>query len=1080
MLPGYRHTDRYVRRVERRYPDDPMRLLRDTRYVLPVAVGQGEDGQWLLLCLSFGPPRGGEPMDVFYRLFNFINDPDNPENAHWRTLRVSSIPNPDKISATSVVIADSSAVTLREWLDQQLSRPLPPNFQLRQSLVDSDPERMLKTVGLHISSPEDPLEESPGEDMEGWGDEWAEAYEGEEEFSSAPEELEDEFSSAPEELEDEFSSVPEGVEEEFSPASEGVEEEPSPAPRRLEKEPSVPHEGLEVDHGQFVELWRSILANAQPGRLAERLYPTEKDEDDEWARLLRALLPTREAAIASFVIALLSLFFPPASLLALVLYGGRPGFRLLVGALCLSIPYLVFFVFHAPFAPGIYVPAIVILLMGFLSIATGLQRLYKRFGLKFELSKVARGAVGVIKRARRKGVAPGAGMAQPQTPVTMADVSGSVTDVLIILSLILFLIPPVAPLAVGLFLFCLNRERGLLAPWNLLSLLYVMFLWPSLAGNITTGWRLGMLAGYLISFTSPASPHDLNAAKVKLAPQAIRNWVLLLIRSPGAAWRYLWSDKPGKTEIQFQLPPLPRPIATALSQGAQADPSALREMFDVLSRAHIDALHAAAKAGRIPLPIRVESVEDGRFYTSLYRVSAVQPVQGLPLPPEAATRIVQTALNLITRSGVPEVSVTSVNQGVVIKVQRTHRITTDSPYAQVPVWDRPIISREKATVIVPIGRSYVYFARGEDERHYASGLYFSPHRPGHALIVAPSGSGKSVLVRSILAGIAAACEEYPIGVLYLEGKQESAGEEVAPPLLMPITFLSSGSDTILMMAFLASILDSRQRLLSALTQLYGRPIAAEQFAALYNGFPLLVILIDEFWALMGNLQAVSSLKAVSPQTGKEVKMDASTFVTVTLNRMLNLARALGVAMILTTQAATRDAISNRGVRANATPIVGYGVGLPQIRALLEGTAAQQIAALSLPYKGGMNILARYGFVNAGAPGAVAAFIDPEGNVILGGDSQYQQEMPSVDVFLPFYRGDIARASRAARFDVEKLQADIAACQAKGLLGDPPSIGWLASLGCEMLQRATALGYGKESLQEQVLNSQTSLDAEASQ
>jgi len=1128
--PGYEHRPDYANNP--RNLQDPMRVLTGERYFLPVAVGRievseknrkkGIQGGPALIGLSFGPPRSEKksPMGGFeaiHRLVTFARAPYDAERdkqIYWRTLRADAM-DATKIRGLVVVVVRDAAEILARWIQEHVTRGFPSNFiptdDLLPYLFSDNPGELLKRIGINISQgdedapPEEGgLESGEGLEDDGWGEDdedelddiWEEESE-EVEEGLEPEEAEEIEESLPSERTDRPSSPPSQPPSRFPSPGEPPPSDstspggvpPSPAPSR-----DVPP-GKTGESTVSEEVARLLQAMKSSFRQSSH-YPRPKEEKPEPGEFdfIKPYLPTPEAALVSIIIALLSLFIRPAAILTVVLYGGRSGLRILLGAFLLSLPYIAI-VLHLPAAYYVYVPIALAVLAGFMMMNLGVRALYEKYKLKFELSSVSKRALGKIKSMAKKTpvVAAGGGGANAEamgaTTVSMQEATGSLTDLTLLLSLLLFAIPPVYPAAAALFVASVNAERKkpVISFFNLLGMVAFAALVLGM-DKMPPGWIIASLVAFSLSYISPNSPHDINRERIKNAPKVVRDWLSLFVKEPKQALLVLWSGKakPKEEQVEFVLPPLPPPVRRVISEDLVRNISG----SGLLARQHVEALEKAVigRPNLYPVPISFELVPKRTFYRLSLRPTIVQPRTGLPIASEAASEMLRMTMSRAITAGF------TMGEGNILEAPAMCPILPTIPPSGcqlVPMHEEVVVNKDE--VVVPVGRSFMYYLDESGEHvHYTSGILLSPRYAGHLTIGAASGSGKSVMVRAVVNGIADASRKYPIRVLYIEGKQESSSpERHGDYLLCPITWVHTGPQVISMLAAILAMLDYRQMVLVALSKLHKTAMEAQSFAQRYGAFPLLVVILDEFWVMSDEAKTVKTI-TISGQEQGDRKIPAGQFFVMAVNRFLTTARSLGGTMILTTQRTTREAITS-SIKANSTFVIGAGVPQQLISMCFEQSATQWLARLNKAMPQGQSLPPRWCFVHGGGPGGRAAFIRPNGTYTFSSDSrEFPDEPPVIDVMLPRYTDSFKRVSEEeiAKFDQQALLADIDEAVKRGLFvseGDdvgtppiPPSVGWLTAMGMAPFPSLQAFyDFGKINLTNQAAKLETRISTDES-
>ncbi len=166
----------------------------------------------------------------------------------------------------------------------------------------------------------------------------------------------------------------------------------------------------------------------------------------------------------------LSWLFPSASLLMLVVVGGRAGLRFLLSAMMMSSIYIL--VRYAGVSLRTGYPAFIALFLFAIALwVAGMKKMYRRYGLKLDLADLAK-KTGKSASSLAKTVSKKKDSIQPMMPGMMAipmsqpssdGIVGALSDLLFILSPLLFVYYPIHAIGVGAVLFALHRERRITA-----------------------------------------------------------------------------------------------------------------------------------------------------------------------------------------------------------------------------------------------------------------------------------------------------------------------------------------------------------------------------------------------------------------------------------------------------------------------------------------------------------------------------------------------------------------------------------------------------------------------------------------
>ncbi len=267
-------------------------------------------------------------------------------------------------------------------------------------------------------------------------------------------------------------------------------------------------------------------------------------------------------------------------------------------------------------------------------------------------------------------------------------------------------------------------------------------------------------------------------------------------RSPLAAILWLWNPKSApRPRPEMESVPMTWVAQSVLSKIT----SFVAEISSLLPPEHYEALYRQFEQTGWPLPVVLERVPQTGFYHQPLRIRVAKFTNAPPFPEGLPEHILSTTTQALVRGGISPPQNNTISVPLICRVSITANVECihKSPYPHV---------QTKYGLIVPIGTSYVYYEDGENHRHYASAIHFTPETAGHLLIVAPSGTGKSVLVRSIVNGLIRGAQDRPLGICYMEGKSDIASDFYSPPFVAPIECMADGSQTLYALSAVATFL----------------------------------------------------------------------------------------------------------------------------------------------------------------------------------------------------------------------------------------------------------------------------------
>lgn len=1099
VIPGYTHTDKYRQKWENR--SDPWRLVTGVRWVIPVLLGHVvNNGQRerAIIVLSFTPSAPGRQVESLQNVVSFLKEPNNydPRQLNWRTIVISRIPDRNRISAFAVTLSPEIANHFVEWAYNNLVGTPPANFEPDPdgnllSHLFKPPKDLLKMLAQEGIVPEDEadiVDDTPSGEEDEWSDSdddwddtaeddtWEHSRQYESERESLPERREDLEQDW--ETEESSFATPSST---LPPDYDLTEPETQEEDERQKPQPpgAVKNEALE-----------SLLRYYRPNPMTQRIYQprTESPKENLWDELefLKRYQFTPLMIAIEMGIGLLSLLFPPASLAMLVLIGGRGGLRLIIGGLILS---LLLILAQAGIIPlkQFYWVYIIFVLLSFILYTSGIKMLYRRHNLRFELSRVSRSVKQIAKKVLPSprglssggdemgvpGLSGGVSLGSISAP---DDIKGAIPDLLFVLSLALFLYPPLIPVGVALILLCWHMERKLISLWNLGALIVLLFRYIDW-GNKEIIWSI---IASLITYITVRSEHDITKEFVQQWPNEIRQFASLLVRRPIAALKIIWNGKDA-------LPPQPlevkQPSNDAIAHRfiASIPEKDRAHLLGYLSPRQKEAWVKLAYREGLIAPFSLVAQSNQSFYYLMYKPQIVEFEGDEPLHPEVRQAMQTDIKVMLTQYG----GGASDSGGVMIP--SVCRISPeDNPQCIHKPYRRAVVAKDG--VLIPIGTSYMIYPSSDNHQHYASSIFFSPSVSGHAIIAAASGSGKSVLVRGIAVGAAEASTVFPIRVLYAEGKTESSSSHRHTPFIAPIGFLKDSKDVLSYLSAIRAIMLMRQKVREALSRHLKKDWnIADLFQERYGGLPYLICILDEFWAARMTTKG-QSISAEVNKGGKPttVRTQAEKVFVQAMDTILTQARSQGIGLIVTTQS-TKAEIITPGIRSNTSPFLG-GLNNMQPQLVSNLVPSSDLATMRAL---GSRLLGRpdypglkYSFFSPTPQGAPIYWLRHDGSYVRNGDTSYSGTPPTWDVFLPYYYAqfETIEETRLKQIDTERLLADLREASQdpdiREILGPEPKCGWLRAIGWEYFATFDdVLAFGRASLQAMIAASIVSFDDE---
>ncbi len=1098
VIPGYKHTDKYRERWEGR--SDEWRLVTGTRWIIPVLLGHvvtNGQRERAIIALSFTPNNPNRQTESLQNIINFLKEPDkyDPRRLRWRTLVISRIPDAKRISAFTVTLSPDFARRFVEWAYNHLVGTPPTNFEPDPegnllSHLFKPPRELLKMLAQEGIVPEDSADvtdDTPPDEEDDWpdsGEDWDNMAEDDEweyspQHASKGDMLPEEAPEQDWETEEPRFAAPSST----LPPSPGLVE-----PETQEESETPKPQQPDTPRNEDLEL---LLRNYRPNPMVQQMYQprAELPKEDLWGEFefLRRYKFTLFMVAIEAGIGLLSLLFPPISLAMLVLIGGRGGLRMIIGGLILSLLLPAARMGIVPLKQFYWV-YIIFVLVSLILYTSGIKMLYRRYNLNFELSRVSRSVKQVVKR-----ILPSPKVASPEGEVVgvpglsggaslgsinaFGDIKGAIPDLLFVLSLVLFLYPPLIPVGVALVLLCWHLERRLISLWNLGSLIVLLFRYVDW-GNREILWSI--IAG-LITYITVRSDHDITKQVVQQWPEEIRQFFSLFVRYPIAALKIVWSGK-GALPPQPLKAKQPRNDAIAHQTLASLPVVDRARLLGYLSPRQKDAWAELARQERLIAPISLVAQQSHSFYYLVYGLRTVEFDGDEPLSPEIRQAMQTDARVMLTRltGEVPD------SGGFAIP--SVCRISPDdNAHCIHNPYRRAVVAKDG--VLIPVGTSYVIYLSSDSHQHYASSLFFSPSVSGHAIIAAASGSGKSVLVRGIAVGAAEASTVFPIRVLYAEGKTESSSAHRYTPFIAPIGFLKDSKDVLSYLSAIRAIMLTRQKVREALSRHLKKDWnIADLFQERYGGLPYLICILDEFWAA----RMATKGQTVSAEVNKggkttTVRVQAEKVFVQAMDTILTQARSQGIGLIVTTQS-TKAEIITPGIRSNASPLLG---GLSNMQPQLVSNlvpnpdlVAMRALASRLSGRPETYLGLRYSFFAATPQGVPIYWVRHDGSYVRNGDTSYSGTPPTWDVFLPYYHTRFATIDDAQlkQIDTERFLADLREAlrdpNIQEMMGPEPKCGWLRAIGWEPFASFDdVLAFGRASLQTMIATSIVSFDDE---
>lgn len=229
---------------------------------------------------------------------------------------------------------------------------------------------------------------------------------------------------------------------------------------------------------------------------------------------------------------------------------------------------------------------------------------------------------------------------------------------------------------------------------------------------------------------------------------------------------------------------------------------------------------------------------------------------------------------------------------------------------------RPVV-QDKLTLLMPLGVSVRIAGDIKNgHRHWWTLWTITPQQISHLLIVAPTGGGKTNLLKFIIQGAIDIANEFPVLVSVIEGKTELQGTN-GNCFFFPATYLKDPHEIICAIAGIRAVMENREQLA---VQLTGKDFSAHSGVAsallkALKKLPILICIVDEFWTLKEVVSNLGQIKASG------VSVPGAKFMTAALTSLLRLARSLGIVLVYTTQTAKKEALPV-GATDNALCIAG--------------------------------------------------------------------------------------------------------------------------------------------------------------
>lgn len=1096
-IPGYNHSEKYRKKWEGR--DDDWRLVTEHRWTLPLLAGYvvRKDGtkEPAVIALTF-TPKNSTKIVALQNVISFFQD---PLNSPWRfrTIVLSRIAgldtNPKAVDVVPLSLADKAAARFCEIARQRLVGPPPENFEVAANLLDymfsQDPKELLRVIGL-IKDEEEEEEDEVYEDTEDdyyehdEDDEWdtEDDSDNEEEdwgsgrdYAPSDERIDEDrgtYTRDSWEDEDETEAEERWEEDTESEREWGEAEESAPPP----PPPVSPRPDAEKADGGANSIADTIARLYRPDKgLLRQVYGIEDEEKEEESSVKKLIsqIPPWPHIVACVLISLASYFVPQISLVYFLLIGGRAGLRIFLGTLFLQALY---FLYNAGLGIRQWYVYALVGIIGLSLYYMGMQKLYARYSLRFELATSVKKVGSAIKQVYKKPQ-ESAGMigAVAIKETRSENWWGAIPDLLFLLLPFAFVYPPLHPIAVGIAGLLWHVERKKPAVWSLGIVAHTIA--DLFVKDIPTKTLVFLWFLRLISYINIRTAHDITPQSLRNWPTAIRDFFRLLIASPAGALKFLWSGKKVRVhkEVVFDVPEVDEKVAQLINDLPQ---NVLAGILSGLTpEQHKAWMTAAEKAGTVVPIIATPVPEAKKFYHAVYQLRVAPVVSGDPIHPEVGGRMMTGVAQALAQK--KKIIIGSEGQ---LELPRVCRVSIqENPECILKELPPPVILG-KTGAIVPVGTSYIYYTRGRKHYHYATGIIYDPDYSGHLLIVAPSGSGKSVLMRALMNGLAQAAEKVPIRLLYAEGKSELAGSGVRiEPFLTPFIYLSDGTKVLNWLVAVRAIMDTRQAFHAALGKYLGDSAPPKELLVRRygHGFPMLVVIFDEYFAASMQVQELKTLSA-EDKDGKAIKVSAPQFFISSLGRIVTLSRSMGIALTLSTQTGRAEAVYF-GLRENCTMAAGKIAGIsPQLVNVLLGGSANSMKQIAFQLTGNTNAhlpgLHAFGFSEP--KGATIAWITHDGEWIVSGNAKlFPEEPPAWDVVLPYFYSTINPAKQLCPVNREAIEQDIAVLLDRGLLSEQPVCGWMKALGIDPFESAEEfMEFGKSVLTKYVLQADTQLAA----
>lgn len=643
----------------------------------------------------------------------------------------------------------------------------------------------------------------------------------------------------------------------FSPSPQKPQEQPSQPPQ---PPPSLPKENLAFKSPRRIE------RVAMPRRDFPDFFPSFRDFTEETEEKARKY-PTLTDVGVGLACFLASFVFTPALFLPAGLIYGKGGWIIF----CSSVVAWVAVKFLR------HLPNVFIVLVS-LSVALyfiGMHRIYTENHMEFELWDILKRWWLLTSKMRRKKQTK-----QEQKPVTVfspENISGTLQDAVILAGIVGLFFHKIAIFLAPVFYFLLARERKITELWRLFFIPAVLF-WAK--GYHWLGYAF-LFVSFLPVINVSISPQELKEnfvrlKEMRLSIEGLKSELTKLLE------RLRRKEEPVEVEPH---------LAEAFREALRSFPHYHR-LFDQVDK----KLANMAKKGIPPFKIA---------YVSYRHYDAVQldgSAFGIP-DTEEWRRLAALVLKLYAqKAGLKLLDDIPVNPRVCFP-------DNDKQCYDYSFLASFVEKGETYQLSLPLGISATLASSDSTHNHYGTYMVLTPKQASHLLLVAPSGRGKTHLLKWILTQAQKIYEQTPFLVLFVEGKAELDGLQ-APHLLFPVFHLKEAQEIIPTFAGIAQILWAREKLYKLLLE-QGAPreqdVATFFFKILGGHFPHLLVIIDEYWAMKTLVQELGS---ISYKKGdKTFKVPAARFVLNAISRLLLTARSFGVTLVCATQTARKESLS---------------------------------------------------------------------------------------------------------------------------------------------------------------------------